>query len=170
MFQLLHATVFPALRIKMSNKYVAFAASTSLLTVGSSRDLKVQKCNRKVEYVRHASMTLNKPEHKEPKKVVLQSFLSISGVAASDTCKLLIEYGFVRVNGVVVKDPRARVRATDHITVKGRAIDDEEPDDDSVLPRSQRDFGSEIPKYADKFNWRVDGGFLGRKVGQGGYK
>lgn len=79
--------------------------------LGSSRDLIVQKCNRK-------------------------SFLSINGVAVSDTCKLLIEYGFVRVNGVVAEDPCGRIRSTDHAAVKGRAIGDEESDDDSVLAGS----------------------------------
>ncbi len=152
----------------MSKNYTAFTPSSSFL-VGKREIVNVRKCSVNVVFARQPRMTAQWDELAEVKKVILQSLLATSGVAASDTCALLVRNGMVRVNGILVKDPRARVRTTDYITVRGKAIDQAEPDDDSVLPRSQRDFGSEIPEYEGKYNWRIDNGFLARKGGKNAY-
>lgn len=112
---------------------------------------------------------------KDEKKVRLQALMSKYGVASSETCAVMIENGFVSVNGEVVTDAKARVKKdTDFILVRGKELlpfdpDDgsDNDDDESVenLPRAQKDFGRAKVLSTDKFNWRVDGGFLSSKAG-----
>lgn len=107
------------------------------------------------------------------KKVRLQALMSKVGVASSETCGVIIENGFVRVNGEVVTDVKARVEKTDSILVRGKELlplDDDDGRDDGEesvedLPRAQKDFGRAKGLSTDSFNWRVDGGFLSSKSG-----
>lgn len=109
---------------------------------------------------------------KEEKKVRLQALMSKVGVASSDTCGVMIENGFVRVNGEIITDCKARVKKTDYILVRGKELmplkdDGADDDEESIedLPRAQKDFGRSKVLSNDKFNWRVDGGFLSSKAG-----